>query len=134
MFLFLNSLSPLSCFSLSPSPLGSHSSSNSLSLSYLTLHVPILWNFLEKALTLQIVPPMLLLALLSFRSFFPLSLLLLSQLFSLRISILRDLDFFLLPFVTLLLCSLFLGLFLHLVLFNLFSCEIKLFSRLVLSP
>jgi len=33
-------------------------------------NVPILWKFLEKALTLQIVPPMLLLALLSVRSFF----------------------------------------------------------------
>jgi len=59
-------------------------------------NVPILWKFLEKALTLQIVPPMLLLALLSVRSFS-------SSSFSL---ILRDCDF------PVLFCSLFLHLFL----------------------
>lgn len=44
-------------------------------------NVPILWKFLEKALTLQIVPPTLLLALLSVRFSFP---------FSIQPIILRD--------------------------------------------
>lgn len=76
-------------------------------------NVPILWKFLEKALTLQIVPPMLLLALLSVRSFS-------SSCFNL---ILRDCDFLVF------LCSLLLHLFLLR-----FICLIYYYATLFFCP
>jgi len=76
-------------------------------------NVPILWKFLEKALALQIVPPVLLLALLSVRSFS-------SSCFNL---ILRNSDF------PVLLCSLFVHLFLLHILFLINYSATLLFCR-----